>query len=210
MKAIGKALRQTPRLVFLAAGFLCALLIVMGTTFAWLVSSDVKTSPMGVMQYQFDAALTGTPPAVPAVRGGVIPNRAGVKNTGDVPAFVRVMVFPTLVAADGVTLLEMRLGKQVALGAPGPHWAEGGDGYYYYLALLAPGGTTDPLFENTALAADIAAGQTGAKLHLALIVESVSGTGDFYRIAWWNGMVPPPAAPLGPVDEALQTALEGN
>jgi len=212
MKHIKTALERTARsrLVLLAAGLLCALLVVMGTTFAWLVSSDARTSAMGIMQYQLEAGLIADPPAGPAVKGTVIQNEASVENTGDIPVFVRVMVFPTLLAANDVTLLEMQLGTQVELGALGASWADGGDGYCYYLGLLAPGETTeDPLFEDVTLAANIAGTQAGAKLNLALIVQSVDGADDFYRGAWWNGITPA-GGPLKDVDDALQTALEGD
>jgi len=212
MKHLKTALERTARsrLVLLAAGILCALLIVMGTTFAWLVSTDTRTSAMAVMQYQFEAGLVEDPPSVPAVKGAVIQNESSARNTGDIPAFVRVMVFPTLVAADGFTLLEMQLGEQVQLGALGASWADGGDGYYYYLKLLAPGETTDdPLFGNVRLASNIAGAQSNAKLNAALIIESVDGTGDHYRGAWWDA-IPVAAGPLKDVDDALQSALEGD
>ena len=169
---------------------------------------------MGVMQYRLDAGLIEDPPN-PALtrRGALISNQSDVENTGDIPVFVRVMAFPTLVAADGLTLLEMQLGDQLQLstmgapGALGARWADGGDGYYYYLDLLAPGETTgDPLFDEVKLSADIAGTQTGAKLNLALVVESVDGTDDFYRGAWWGGAIPA-GGPLKDVDDALQTDL---
>ncbi|MDR2688093.1 MAG: hypothetical protein LBB75_10095 [Oscillospiraceae bacterium] len=212
MGQVKAALRRTARSrpVLLAAAFLCALLVVMGTTFAWFVFSDTKTSAMGAMQYQLDAILIQDTPAAPAVRGSVIPNEANVQNTGDIPAFVRAMVFPTLVAADGVTLLQMQLGEQVELGALGASWADGEDGYYYYTGLLGPGETTgDPLFEEVALAANIAANQTGAKLNLALIVESVNAADDSYRGAWWGGAIPASGS-LQTVDNELQDILNGG
>jgi len=213
MKHLTAALRRTARsrLVLLAAGILCALLVMMGTTFAWLVSSDTRTSAMGVMQYQLGARLIEDPPGPGlAVRGAVVRNEASVENTGDIPVFVRVMAFPTLVAADGVTLLEMRLGNQLELGALGAGWTDGEDGYYYYLGLLAPGETTDdPLFEEVKLALNIAGSQANAELNLVLIVESVDGTGGYYRGAWWGGAVPA-AGPLAGVDTDLQTILGGG
>jgi len=195
--------------LFASLGF--GLLVIMGTTFAWLVSSDTKTNEMGIMQYQFDVGLVEDLPAVPAVKGGTIQNEVHVENTGDIPEFIRVMVFPTLVAADGVTLMEMQIGEQVTLGTLGASWIDGEDGYFYYLGRLGPGdATADPLFEEVILDANIAGNQADAKLNIAVVVESIDGTGSYYRSAWWGAdIVPAITSPFVPVDTALQFILGG-
>ena len=205
---IKSALRRMarPRLFILCASLILALLAVMGTTFAWLVSSDAKTNEMGIMQYLFITKLAGGSPVASAIKGSTILNEAHVENTGDIPAFVRVMVFPTLVAADGVTLLEMQLGTQVVLGALGTGWVDGKDGYYYCLGRLGPGDATAPLFEEVVLDANIAGTQQNATLNIAVVAESIDGTNSYYREAWW-GDVTPTAGPLKDVDKALQAIL---
>ena len=183
------------RVFVLSASLVLALLIVTGTTLAWLVSKDAKVNELGVTQYQF----------------GTAPQQASVKNTGDIPAFVRAMVFPGLVAADGVTLLEMQLGEQATLEGLGNNWADGKDGYYYYLGRLAPGQITPaPLFEEIAPEQSVAERYPDAKLTIDLVVESIDGTGDYYRSAWWQNDQAPAAAPLLTVDTALQTILGGD
>ena len=204
--ALGRMARS--RLILLAAGILCALLIIMGTTFAWLVSSDTRTNEIGIMQYQFDVALTEVFPAPTAVKGGTFPKEVDVKNTEDIPGFVRVMVFPVLVAADGTTLPEMRIGGQIRLGTLGASWTSGEDGYYYYLGRIAPGGTTlNPLFEEVTLDESVADGYPGAELTITLVVESIDGTDDYYRDAWWGGAAPAAPDPRATVDTALQLIL---
>jgi len=207
--AFARTLRS--RVFILAAGVLSALLIVTGITFAWMVSTDIRISEFGFMQYLFGMELIEPGPVQAAVKGSTVTgNEVHVENTGDIPMFVRLMVFPTLVAPDGVTLLEVEIGEQVQLGALGPDWVDGGDGYYYYLGLLAPGAVTaNPLFDAVTLDTNIAGNQLNATLNIALAVESIDGTGSFYRDAWWGGAVPS-AAPLDQVDAALQMTLGGN
>lgn len=208
---IKAALRRIkrPRLFAVCASLVFALLLVMGATFAWLVSSDSAKNEMGIMQYQFGAFLDEifTPPGSP-IGGNTVPKQVNVENPRDIPAFVRVMVFPTLVADDGVTLVEMQIGTQVILGTLGGGWVDGGDGYYYCCEWLAPGGTTtEPLFEDVKLHDNIVGSFPDAKLNIALILESIDATGSHYRNAWWGGIVPTTGTPLSIVDTALQANL---
>lgn len=72
-----------------------------------------------------------------------------VKNTGDQPAWIRVSVQKDIQLAQGVegevdlTLISFDLDQE--------HWFEK-DGFYYYNTSLAPGQTTEPLFQTVSFA----------------------------------------------------------
>ena len=72
-----------------------------------------------------------------------------VKNTGDQPAWIRIAVQKDIQLAQGVegevdlTLISFDLDQE--------HWSEK-DGFYYYNTSLAPGQTTEPLFQTVSFA----------------------------------------------------------
>ena len=81
-------------------------------------------------------------------RTGVMPGTAATKivevaNTGKSPAWVRASVAVSVTGADGETTLPS---APVELDFNTRDWTDGGDGFYYYNAPLAPGETTAPLF----------------------------------------------------------------
>lgn len=89
-----------------------------------------------------------------------------VKNTGANDAYIRVKVDKSIeLAGEGTPDLSL-----LALDMNQTDWTDGGDGYYYYNEILAPGEVTAPLFttvsfdpgmdnlyQNSAAAVDVAA-----------------------------------------------------
>jgi hypothetical protein len=156
--------------------------------------------------------------------------RVGARNTGVKPAFVRVLLLPSLLleTPDGVSsLLPVSFGDD-----PGSDlliindfnlatwdgaawtvgdWADGGDGYFYYLHLLAPGDSTDDLNQNlfntvSVNAAALPPEYAGAVPRLEVLAEGVGAEPDAWRAAWWGG-VTPATQPLSHIDTQLHDLL---
>ena len=68
-----------------------------------------------------------------------------VKNIGETDAWVRVEVAKAIdLAAGREGAVDLAL---VEIECDTAHWVDGGDGYWYYASKLAPGASTEPLFE---------------------------------------------------------------
>ena len=189
----------------IAAAVLLALVSVTASTLAWMASSDSKTNEVSIMQYVFSRQLMEVfaPPA--ALAGGdTVTKTNWVKNDGDIPSFVRVKVFPVLTAPDGATHLEAQFGKQLHyVNLNTANWKDGGDGCFYYMGRLAPGASTQPLFEQVRLDQSIVT-DTSAVLNVTLIAETVETGPWHYREAWWGSGAEINSGPLGEVDQALR------
>ena len=191
-----RMMRSVIALAVLAA-VLSATFAIQGTL-AWLNHSDSINNQMGIMQYIFSQTIeedfTPPGPGVKFLGGESIEKKSWVTNNGDIPVFVRVKVFPVLIAPDGPLHFEAQFGKQLHFVDLGADWMDGGDGYYYYLGLVPPGGSTEPLFEQIELDEDIVT-YADAELTVTLIAETVEtrkydgGTKYHYRDAWWDNAV---------------------
>jgi hypothetical protein len=161
----------------------------------------------------FDAELVDvfTPPATlaPSVS---IEKRVGAQNNKTIPAFVRLIVLPSIVMADGKTVLPAKLGEQVLItDLNTTDWRAGGDGFYYYLHMLQPGESTDVidknLFNHVQLAAGLPADYDGALLKIEVKCEAVRAYKWDYRQYWWDSASAPVANPLQGIDTALAALL---
>lgn len=194
------------RFFFLVFSVVFAIVIVTGATFAWFVSSDKRQNEIEIMQYAFDVKLVENF-AMPGEvkKGDTVTKEAKVKNTGDISMFVRVMVFPTLVASDGKTLLEAQLNNQLVLEDLDTNdWKDGGDGYFYYLKELGPGAETPELFKSVKINDNTGGNYEDSRLTITLMAESVETGKWYYRDAWWESAMPS-AGPLKDVDDLLKT-----
>jgi hypothetical protein len=165
--------------------------ILMELTSAGLFGKDMRENIIGIKQLIFSARLeenfSAPTAADPAAPGETISKEPWLLNDGSIDAFARVRVFPTLVAADGQTLLEARVGTQLTLvGLNTAKWKDGGDGWYYYIEKIAPQTKTEALFRSVTLAGNISDNYSGAKLTVTLIYEAVETGKWHYRTAWWN------------------------
>ncbi|MCL2107354.1 MAG: hypothetical protein FWH26_09920 [Oscillospiraceae bacterium] len=186
-----------------------ALVFLPADTLAWMASSDSKTNELSVMQYVFSQQLTEIFEQPGALVGGDAVTKINwVKNDGDIPFFVRVKVFPVLLAPDGATHLEARFGKQLHyVNLNTANWKDGGDGCFYYTGKLAPGASTQPLFEKIRLDQEIVT-DSDAVLTVTLIAETVETRQWHYRQAWWGSGDEVNGGPLGEVDQALRVLAQ--
>jgi alternate signal-mediated exported protein len=149
MKRINKAL---PAIALVAV----LLVTVIGGTFAYFSQTDTADNYISVKDYNskleenFDPPPDGLTPEVEVTK------EVGVENTGEIPMIVRmtyteywdavqnaglVLADPVAGIYDGDTEADSLVRKYAGTGATG--WTYGGDGYFYYMAVLNPGEVTD-------------------------------------------------------------------
>ena len=193
----------------IAVAVLAALAFLPADTLAWMASSDSKTNEVSIMQYVFSQQLKETFEKPGALAGGdAVAKTNWVKNNGDIPSFVRVKVFPVLTAPDGATHLEAQFGKQLYyVGLNTANWKDGGDGCFYYTGKLAPGASTQPLFEKVRLDQDVVT-DSDAVLTVTIIAETVETRKWHYRQAWWGGSAEINSGLLGEIDQALRVLAQ--
>ena len=199
-----------------------AILLLLGSTLAWFTASDLilnairREEPSKNFQVM---EVDDFPPGQDTTDS--IVKRVGAQNVGDVPAFVRLLVLPVFRSAEG-HLLPAVLGKA---GDPGVNivvedfnlasfiagawtegdWADGGDGYYYYLHRLDPATTTnsgspDKNLFNSLKLVSVPEGYEDAKLLIEVKCEAVEVKN--YREAWW-GLTNNAAPTSPPVESTL-------
>jgi hypothetical protein len=178
--------------------------LLLGGTYAWTKSTNSVTNRLDARQHTFDipAVDVFTPPSAPVEPGKWVSKKVGATNTGDLSGFVRLLVLPTIVAADGITVLPARIGKEVD-ATLNTSWLYGGDGYYYYLDELEPGQSAPPLFEGVALAAGLDDRYKMASLTIEVKCEAVDTKQWNYRIGWWGSA----AAPTNATHRLIDTVL---
>lgn len=139
--------RRTPyRKNVLLAAVIAMLLgtAAVGTSLAFLVdSTDVLTNKF------LPSAVTGTIEEE-FNDGELVKKNVAIKNTGDIPAYVRVTVVPNWVDDKGNVAAEVKAGDYtIDLNDSGnDDWFEGSDGFYYYSSPVEPGQTTAVLIKE--------------------------------------------------------------
>lgn len=136
-----------------------------------------------------------------------------IENTGTIKQFIRVMVLPEVKAEidgdpENKQLLPLVNGTQVNYGEMAATWADGGDGYYYYLEAVEPRAKTGYLFKSVTLAVDISDRYHHAEFSIYLKVEAINCAEFAYRNAWWQGNTPGDGEPLKTIDDALTALVE--
>jgi predicted ribosomally synthesized peptide with SipW-like signal peptide len=195
------------RLTVIAAAIPLSLVLLVTSTYAWFQAKDSVSNVITVGQRQFSipAVDVFTPPTDPIKPGGAaVDKRVSATNTGSIPGFVRVLVLPTAIGSDGKSLLPARLGSEITLGQLSGDWADGGDGYYYYLKVLPPGATAPDLFNKVSLAAGLGDAYKGATFKIEIKSEAIDTAKWNYRIGWWGTDAVPSAVSLAAVDKVLQ------
>jgi predicted ribosomally synthesized peptide with SipW-like signal peptide len=199
-------------ITLVTAAFALISLLVVGATLAWFTAHDAKRNTLRTANTGFsvEAQDVFTPPAMPLDPGVEVDKRVGAQNTGEEPAFVRLMVLPTVVAADSATLLPASLGNEVELtDLNTADWIYGGDGYFYYKYVLQPGVTTTSLgkdlFTKVRLNPALDAAYQNATLTIEVKCESSDTAKWNYRVGWWGTA----AAPAAPGLLAVDTQLSG-
>ena len=189
---------------------LISIVMVLGGTMAWFTSSDNVVNPFHTVDMQFDLSIVETFIPTSAGPGDTVTKEVAVTNNGDLPAFVRLMVLPEILAADGETLLPVGGGDVNPLTYEGldsgDNWLYGGDGYWYYLKKLDLGQTTPLLFTGVTLHEDLPDEYQNATMTIDVKLEAARTTPGEYRSSWWGDPEEPTDATLKEIDGKLQSS----
>ncbi|MCL2332069.1 MAG: hypothetical protein FWC54_01085 [Actinomycetia bacterium] len=201
----GRLHRQRPLVLSLTVILSIALLI--GSTFAWFIQSDSRVNTFetnelvlrAVIKEDFEEPVTVKP-------SETVTKTVDVVNTGDVPSFARVLVLVEIVSENGELLAATPGVTYTFNDLDTSSWADGGDGYYYYLGKLSPGQTTvQPLFSSVTLASGLGPEYNNARMKVEVKLEAAEAIRATYRDGWWrNGDVPPASTALINIDNLLK------
>lgn len=162
----------------------CMLAIMLvGASLAYFTDDDEATNTFTVGNVTIDLTEPKWDEAGSKDAPEVYPTEALAKdptvtNTGANPCFVRIKVtgWDCLAPAGNITYR-----TDYVPGALGTDWVEHTDGYFYYSKVLAAGETTDALFDQIVIPADLTNGYTG-NYNLVVTAEAVQAQGA--RASW--------------------------
>lgn len=207
MKRKNKIIRHKSKL--LLAAFICTALCICASTLAWFATTDAKENNFKT-DFRFEVALVDefTKPDT-FEPNQLVPKKVSAANTGDIDAFVRLLVLPVAVK-EGVPL-PVEAGVEVIFDQLNEtNWRYGEDGYYYYLGKLAPGEEAPALFTGVTVKINGEQAETykDATFKIEVKSEGVDARKNEYRYSWWgNRDSSPTTDPLKTIDETLQTTL---
>ena len=209
----------------LAFCVLFALLVLLGSTLAWYTTADTVVNSMETPPEKH-FLIHAVDVFDPGPENGIYHKRVGAANMEEKPGLVRLMVIPVFVIDNPEgppTLLPATIGwgpESEAMVIMDDYndtdWidatdlSQGGDGYFYYRHVLAPGDSTDELGSNLfnliALADPLPEGYENAHLVIEVKCEAVGiSPPEEYLTSWWDGVLP--SGVLYDVYEALLLAL---
>lgn len=115
-----------------------------------------------------------------------------ISNKSDTNLLVRVLVTPEIMDADGF-LSTSNIGSDLFIDL-GSKWLLGEDGYYYYLEVVKPGSSSQPLFTKVGINQDLFNNRNfiGPETSMSIYIksETIIANSTHYRDAWWLGTIP--------------------
>ncbi len=189
--------------LMLAMAVTLAIVIVLGSTFAWFTQADHIQNVLRTKEQKLDVEVAEVfTPRSETEPGDVIEKVVHVENVEDMAGFVRVLVLAEIISEDGVVLPAIPgtsfttnpeatfiydLNITTDGGDDGMKWADGGDGYFYYLEKLEGGATTlQPLFTEVEINTALGDEYKNADMKIEIKVEAVETLKWKYRDAWFN------------------------
>lgn len=126
------------KILLIVAACLLAASASFGVTYAYLIANDSVQNEFTVGENKIEVEEEYDPPKK-LEPGIVIPKKPRVKNTGNLPCFVRMRAdFSDSAAKEFCEELDIDT----------VNWEYEADGYYYYKKLLPPGESTTELFKQ--------------------------------------------------------------
>lgn len=155
--------RLNPRFVVMAS-ILTLLIGMVGGSLAYLITS---TDP--VKNVFTPGSVT---PDITEEFDGSVKNDVAVKNTGNVPVYIRAKVIVTWENADGTVLGEQPVaGEDYDITYTANGWIQGSNGFYYYTTPVGASASTGVLF--TGCEPKKPAPQEGYTLHVEILSQSI-------------------------------------
>ena len=155
--------RRGSRKVLLVAALCLLLTLVIGGTVAYLldVTDPVENvfMPSDVTCYVYE------------VFDGTTKSEVRIQNTGNIDAFIRVVVSANYVDAAGNICAAHDVPD---LPAPGSGWKQGTNSIYYYSNEVSPGGYTAPLFGG---AVTLGTAEDGCAVKMEIAASAIQAAG---------------------------------
>lgn len=210
--------QKTKFLVVVSSTAIC-LLFSVSIVYALQVSEDQKENILAVPTTQVEVDEQGfvsNPDG--STENMLASKKAKVTNTGETAVLVRALIIPTFQKVETINKERNELLKQssvlpvaidetagtntIALNSLGAKWQLGKDGYYYYLAVLNKGESTDNLINGVTQPTNLADFK-GYQLNMDIKAEAIGAysrrDGQKAFIDAWNG----------PEDTTIKSRLDG-
>jgi len=198
--ALSRIGKQRP--LILVSIIIISLLLILGTTFAWFASSASVINPFRTQEFPFSFKIEEVwIPPIEVEPGDSIEKEVSVKNTGEQPGFVRVLVHTEIISQEGNPLAANPSFITFDDIAAASDWVYA-DGYWYYLHVLEPGETTPNIFAGVTFAPGLPSEYKNAGMNIDVKVEATETKQWSYRESWWNTTAAP-SAPFDVIDDAL-------
>ena len=160
------------RSLVLVVSVLVLLLAVAGGTLAWLTARDSVNNTFTPAHVTCDVAEKFEN----GIKSGV-----KIKNTSDIPAYIRAYIVVTWKDADGNVYGQKPVegaDKDYTMEIPSDTaWVTGSDGYYYYTSPVAVDGSTGVLISECKLTEEVVK-PDGYNLSVEIIAEAIQSVPD--------------------------------
>ena len=191
---------------------ICVLIaLVSMSTFAWFSTTDAKENRFkSKFSYQVELVEEFTPKDHIEFDKGY-KKEVKVVNTGDIPAFARVLVFPEIRKANQSLPIDDTVSISYNIEKKSP-WILGEDGYYYYTKMLKPKEESDVLFNEITFdikdKKEFEEKYVDALVTIDVNLESIDARKNEYRFSWWgNYDLPLMGDKLKEIDSLLQKEM---
>ena len=139
---------------------------VIGTTYAYLFSSNTKVNTFGIGDNVSQITEEFKPPTDNPVAGITVTKDVRVTNTG-MPSYVRVYVAISSAEFEDTFSIDWNTSD----------WTLGSDGYWYYNSVVGKGETTKPLMTTVTFNSKIESFNTKNAEGIAVYEETVQAAG---------------------------------
>ncbi|MGO3732199.1 MAG: SipW-dependent-type signal peptide-containing protein [Vagococcus sp.] len=182
------------------------------STFAWFTASDSKNNEFRTdFKYRVELVEEFTTPKE-FTPNEPVQKKVSAKNTGNIPSFVRILLFPEIFNGDSIQPVDTSEVSVKYRFGDESKWQYGEDGYYYYLEKLMPGEETELLINEVTLNwidnNNLRDKYKECHFNVAVKLESVDVRNNEYRFSWWNDRdASPNQSSLSDIDTILQTKM---
>lgn len=158
------------RSLVLVVSLLALLLVIAGGTLAWLTAQDSvsNTFTPAHVTCNVDEEFDGT-----------TKSDVSIKNTSDIPVYIRASIVVTWKDSDGNVYGQKPASSDYDMVMVLDNgWVEGADGYYYYTSPVAVGDTTGTLIRSCTVKDGATPPGDDYKLSVEIIAEAIQSQPD--------------------------------
>lgn len=169
--------RGMKRSLVLVVSLLALLLVVAGGTLAWLTAQDSVSNTFTPAHVTCDVDETFD---------GTAKSNVSIKNTSDIPVYIRASIIVTWKDSDGNVYGQKPASSDYDMQmAKDSVWVLGTDGYYYFTSPVAVGDTTGTLISRCTEVAGKAPAEN-YRLSVEIIAEAIQSQPDRAVADAWN------------------------